>query len=75
MEETLSLPDEIKIRIAKERIAQLEIKHWAVRVLAWSLKDILGDAPNFVTMVITEPEEGVALTVTIVVKTARAPRR
>lgn len=37
---------------------RVEVKHWAVRLLAVSLADSLGDSPNFLTGELRHPEPG-----------------
>ena len=39
-----------------EKGCEVEIEHWAVKHIARSLFETLGDAPNFVTMTLSHPE-------------------
>ena len=41
-----------------EKGCEIEVEHWAVKIIAGSLFESLGDAPNFVTMTVTHPEHG-----------------
>lgn len=41
-----------------EKGCEVEIEHWAVKHIARSLFETLGDAPNFVTMTVSHPEHG-----------------
>lgn len=50
----------------------LRVKHWAVRVLAESLAESIGDAPNFFQVEVTHPEQG-QLVVTIRRKGGKTP--
>lgn len=46
-----------------ELVSQCEIEHWAMKLIAASLSETLGDAPNFVTLCFNPPEGKLEVTV------------
>lgn len=55
----LSGDAEVKhMTFSPEKGCEVEVEHWAVKLIAESLFKSLGDAPNFVTMTVTHADHG-----------------
>lgn len=72
LKQELLAPEKMVKRMGENLQPNITIQHWAVRLLAWSLAQTLGESPNFVVLDVQTLDE-VAMSIIIQRKNGKSP--